>query len=70
MQHEVLCGLLDAPSPESAELQDSQPLLRSIVWPPVRREAFALCMEDLHLPAEQVPLRGFLIPLDQQPKDG
>ena len=30
-------------------------------------EAFALSSEGLHLPAEQIHLRGLLITLDQQP---
>ena len=65
MQDEVLCGLLDAPSSKSPELQDRQPLLGSIVWPPMGREAFALCMEDLQLSTDKVPLADRLIPLDQ-----
>ena len=34
------------------------------------REALALRMEYLQLPAEQIPLGGLLIPLDQQAEDG
>jgi hypothetical protein len=37
MQDEVFRGLSDAPSSQSPELQDSQPLLGSVVWPPMRR---------------------------------
>jgi hypothetical protein len=70
MQDEAFRRLPNAPSSQSPQLQDGQALGGRVVRPPMRRETSALRPEDLQLPAEQVHLRGLLIPLDQQTQDG
>lgn len=65
--NKVLCGLPDAPSPQSSQLQDGQSLFGWIVRSPMRWEPLALSPEELQFSAEQISLCGLLISLDQQP---